>query len=197
MEKQVNSNEKFNKTSVFLTKFIFRENFDSLKKAGFVNSFVSDPNVQPMLAPTPTTRFLYLLFKNDKINMDGIRKIVETLVQVKSEIVFSYELVNDYLMVVLKWPQEYVKDFDLVTTGSYSKLSPNFKDGFPITKDVVNDKKKYIGKEYSIYHHIFNKTDWLKNFWKNKLGLVELAPDLELWDKPEEKDLFFNINTLF
>lgn len=197
MEKQVSSNEKFNKTSTFLTKFIFNENFDSLKKAGFVNSYICDPNIQPLLAPTTPTRFLYLLFKNSKIKVEDINIVVETLVQVKAKIVFSYELVNDYLMVVLQWPPEFVKDFDLVIEGAYSKLSPAFKDGFPATKNVYNDKKKYIGKEYSIYHHIFNKTDWLKNFWKNKLNLVELSDDLELWDKPEQKDLTFDVKTLF
>lgn len=203
MEKQENSkdiHEKFNKISAFLTKFIFKENFDSLKKAGFIDSFISDPEITKIMneidiKDIENRRFLFLLFNNKKLNKDDVTKIVNTLGTHERHI-YSYDLINDYFMVVIEFPQEFVKDYDLILQGKYSKLSEEFKKSFPETKPVFNSSNIKIGLEYTIYYHIFNKTEWLNNFWLKKLNLVELDKNLELWEKPKENDIIFNINKL-
>lgn len=205
MEKQVHSNQeekaqnfqgKFNKITTFLAKFIFQNNFEILKKSGFVDSYTSDPEIMSILELHQNQRLLYLLFKNKKLKLEDLKKIVTSLVQIPVNIVFSYELVNDYSMIVLEFPKEYVQDYDLVVKGVYSRLSDEFKNKFPMSRDVFNAKNIRVGKEYTLYHHIFNKTEWLKQFWKDRLGLFELDEKLELWEQPDNDDLIFNVNSI-
>lgn len=205
MEKQVNSNtdqeryqEKFNKTTAFLGKFIFseKENFEMLKKVGFMDCYVSDPEIMDIITLNSNQKLLFLLFKNKKLKLQDIRKIVQDLASMPVSIVFSYELVNDYSMVVIEFPESYNDDYENVIQGKYSKLSEEFKSKFPVSQQVLNSKKQVMGKEYTIYYHIFNKTDWLKEFWMKKLNLIELDEKLELWNQPNEKDLVFDINNI-
>ena len=192
MEKQ----EKFNKITVFLTKFIFGDNFDMLRKVGFVDSYTSDPSIMSILTLSENQRLLFLLFKNNKMNLTQINKVVKDLAVVPVDTVFSYELVNDYAIIVIDFPEKYTVDYDNIVNGKYSKLTDSFKDKFPISREVFNSKKERIGKEYTIYYHIFNKTDWLKNFWMERLHLIELDDKLELWQKPDENDLIFNLKNI-
>lgn len=202
MQKQVLSKEeeqiqdKFNKISIFITKFLFRDNLDSLKKAGFMDSFVQDPTIGDVITQEDHQRFLFLLFKNKKMSVSQLEKIVLEMAVVPVKSVISYELVNDYSMIVLEFPEEFISDYDNVVQGRYSKLSDKYKSGFPNTRDVFNSKKERLGAEYTIYHHVFNKTDWLKEFWMKKLNLAEIDDALELWTKPYEEDLIFNIKTI-
>jgi len=203
MEKQVHSNElekqkqdKFNKITAFLGKFIFGANFDTLKKVGLVDCYTSDPEIMEILQLAENQRFLFLLFKNKKLNLEEIKKVLTTLTTVPVDVVFAYELVNDYCMVVLDFPVEFISDYDHIVNGRYSKLSEQFKVVFPETRDAFNEKKQRLGKEYTIYYHIFQKSDWLKEFWCERLGLVELDEKLELWSKPEKEDLIFEVKNI-
>jgi len=205
MEKQVHSNQeekinsltdKFNKTTVFLTKFIFQDNFDMIKKSGYVDAYISDPEIMNILQLTERQRFLFFLFRNKKLNLEDLKRITTSLASVPVEIVFSYELVNDYSMIVVEFPERFVDDFDHVVKGNYSKLSQGFKDRFPVTREALNSKGQVLGKEYTLYYHIFNKTQWLKDFWMERLGLCELDPRLELWEIPNEADLTFDIQNI-
>lgn len=202
MAKQVHSEteqiaqDRFNKTSVFLTKFIFGNNFDMLKKIGYVDSYTQDPEIMKILTLGQNQRFLFLLFRNKKISVQEIKNVVLSLAEVPVQAVFSYELINDYLMIVIDFPEKYTNDYDNVVKGKYSKLSSLFKEHFPMTRDVYNSKRERIGKEYTIYYHIFNKTDWLKEFWMEKLKLVELDDKLELWQQPDDKDLIFDVKNI-
>lgn len=184
--------DKFNKTTIFLTKFIFGNNLDILKDVGFVDTYTKDPDIMDMLTLAPNQRLLFLLFKSKKMTTRELKKIIDELSSEKIEIVFSYELVNNYSMVVIDFPEKFVSDYDRVVAGSYSKLTDDFKKSFPSIRDVFNEEKKRIGAEWTIYTHIFNKTEWLQNFWMEKLGLAELDHSLELWSKPDETDLIFN-----
>jgi len=199
MEKQAHSSEriqdKYNITTLFLTKFIFGNNFEILKKIGLVDSYTQDPTIMDMIKLNNNQRLLFILLKNKKMSHEELKKIVVELAEVPVSSVFSYELVNEHVVIVLDFPEQFIDDYDNVLQGRYSKLSDNFKRAFPATIEVTEDKK-VIGKEYTIYYHIFNKTQWLKNQWMDKLGLMELSDNLELWSKPNEKDLIFNIQNI-
>lgn len=188
--------QKFNKTTVFLSKFVFGENFDILKKIGFIDTYVEDPEIMKILTLGNNQRLLFLLFKTKKLKTEEIKKIVKDLSKAEIQVVFSYELVNDYLMVVIDFPENFISDYDNIVYGKYSKLSEEFKNGFPTVTEVFNTLGQRLGKEYTIYHHIFNKTKWLKEFWMEKLDLAELDDNLELWDKPQQKDLIFDKNKI-
>lgn len=199
MEKQVISNQKitdlqdqYNRITIFLSKFIFSDRFDILKKSGFVDSYTSDPDIMSILELSENQRFLFLLFKTSKMKLEELKKITLELSSVPVNIVFTYELVNDYCMIVLDFPKNFIKDYDNVVNGRYSKLSEEFTKHFPTSRDVKNSKGQRIGAEYTLYYHIFNKTNWLKSFWMERLGLIELDDSMELWEGPSESDLVFN-----
>lgn len=185
---------KFNITSIFLTKFLFGANFDSLKKAGFINSYIKDPMVQDMIdiVTTEDSRELFLLFKNNKLSTKTLTSIVETFLIIPGKVILSYEYIGNYSMIVISYPERFKGDFDKIVEGKYSKLSEEFKKGFPETREVLNSEQKVLGLEYTLYYHIFNKTDWLKKFWLKRLDLVELNENLELWEKPRKEDLVFD-----
>lgn len=204
MEQQVHSNqhransfqEKFNKITTFLVKFIFQENFEILKKSGFVDSYTNDPDITSILSLNENQRLLFLLFKNKKLTVTDFKKIVSSLATVPVDVVFSYELINDYSMIVVDFPEKYIPDYDHVANGRYSKLSQSFQDKFPVTKELLDGRGQRVAKEYTLFYHIFNKTQWLKDFWLERLGLAELEDSVELWEKPIEKDLVFNIKNI-
>lgn len=190
MEKQ----DRFNIISIFLTKFIFRNNFDTLKKAGFINSYISDPDITDIVASDK--KLLFLLFNNKKLKIRDIEDIVKSLAYLKINLIFSYELINNYMMIIIEFPDEYSREYDLIIQGRYSKLSDEFKKAFPETKSVYNSEHIRIGLENTLYYHIFNKTDWIKEFWLKKLDLIELDKGLELWEKPNEEDIIFDKNKM-
>jgi hypothetical protein len=207
MVKQVNSDAansstesvhqtKFNKITVFLTKFIFGDNFEFFKKIGYVDSYVSDPEISNTITLGENQRLLFILFKNKKLGAQDIKKVIQELMEIPVQVVFSYELVNDYFMVVIDFPEQFTIDFDFIVKGQYSKLSKEFMKRFPSAIDVVNEQGQRVGKEYTLYYHIFNKTQWLKDFWIRKLDLFELDDRLELWGKPDNRDLVFDKNIL-
>ena len=204
MEKQEHSNtddvrreqDKFNIITTFLGKFIFGNNFEMLKKVGLIDCYTSDPEIMEILKLHKNQRFLFLLFKNKKLKLEEIKQVVKTLTTVPVDVVFTYELINDYSMVVIDFPVEFVEDYDYIVQGRYSKLSEEFKMVFPTTVNVLNSKKQVLGKENTLYYHIFNKTDWLKDFWCKRLNMVELDDKLELWEKPQESDLIFNVKNI-
>jgi hypothetical protein len=195
-ERFTNLQDKFNKVSIFLTKFIFQGNFEILRKSGYQDGFISDPDIMNILQLTERQRLVFLLFKNKKLTLEDLKKITTSLAIVPVDIVFSYELVNDYSMIVVEFPERFVDDFDRIIDGKYSKLSDSFKDRFDMTREVLDSKGQRKGKEYTLYYHIFNKTQWLKDFWMERLGLCELDEKLELWERPDDRDKIFNIKNI-
>jgi hypothetical protein len=200
MEKQESSKEKlyqekFNKVTVFLAKFLFKENFDMLKKAGYVDSYINDPSLE-LKDAFEKQKLLFLLFKNKKLNLENLKQLVTDFTTIPLDFIMSYELVNDYSMIIVEYPKNFYQDYDNLIKGKYSKLSQEFKDGFPSVVDVFNSEKVRIGREYTMYYHVFNKTQWLKDIWLERLGFIELDDNLELWQKPDENDLFFNLKTI-
>lgn len=203
MEKQENFNltgnkktskkeKKFTKTTLFLTRCIFSVNFEALRKTGFVDSYVEDPT-HPIEGSQDK---IFLLFKNKNLTVEDLSNIINVLAVIPINIIHSYELVNDYSMIVIEFPKEFSSDYKMFLEGKYSKFSKEFKETFPETRDVFNERNQKIGEEYTIYYHIFNRTDWLKNYWLKRLNLVKLEPGVELWQQADDKDLVFDVNSI-
>jgi len=140
-------------------------------------------------------KVLFLLFNNKNTLQENLN-IINNLMLDPVDVKHSYNLVGNYSMVVLKFPEEFNNDYNNILLGKYSKLSEKFKKRFPETQDAFNSKNVKIGTEHTIYYHIFNKTEWLKNIWLTRLGLIELENTLELWDKPEVSDMEFDIKQI-
>lgn len=94
------------------------------------------------------------------------------------------------VIVVFRVPPKFGTDYLLFLNGAYSMTSPDFKACFQLKVYKQDDKGVYLKTstgayqtEYTMYHHIFNKTEYLRNKWRDALGDVLLPKDMELYDK--------------
>jgi hypothetical protein len=77
--------------------------------------------------------------------------------------------------------------------GKYSKTSREFQAMFP---KIIKIKKNGLHKdEISLQYRIFNKTEDLKKFWEEKLG-VEFDDSMEVWQGFIEENETLDINKL-
>lgn len=100
------------------------------------------------------------------------------------------------VIVCFRVPNKYIKDYNRFINGRYSRFSKEFKSLFPLKyylmdgrglpiKDPATDKPV---TEYSMFYHIFNRTEQLRDKWYNKLGNDTDLP-YELYEKfSEEKE---------
>jgi hypothetical protein len=69
-------------------------------------------------------------------------------------------------------------DIELIKKGKYSQTSTKFQQIFP--KIVKITKNGFQKDELSLQYRIFNKTEDLRQFWEDKLGVV-FDDDMEVW----------------
>lgn len=93
------------------------------------------------------------------------------------------------VIIVYRVPPQFGADYLLFLNGAYSLTSPDFKACFQMKVYTKDDKgnllKTKAGSyitEHSMYYHIFNKTDYLKNRWREALGDDVKLPN-ELYEK--------------
>lgn len=95
------------------------------------------------------------------------------------------------LVFVYAIPAQFGADYLLVLNGAYSLTSPDFKSCFQMklykygpNGQVLKTSSGAYDTEYSMWYHIFNKTDFLRNKWREALGDdIVLPKDMELYEK--------------
>lgn len=95
------------------------------------------------------------------------------------------------VVVVYKIPAKFGSDFFLFLNGAYSLTSPDFKACFKLTDYKMNTDGSFVKTsnggyetEKTSYYHIFNKTEYLRNQWKERLGQdIKMPKDMELYQK--------------
>lgn len=95
------------------------------------------------------------------------------------------------VVLVYKIPAKFGTDFLLFLNGAYSLTSPDFKSCFKLTNYKIDSQGAFIKTpagayetEKTIYYHIFNKTSYLRDQWRQALGEdIKLPKDMELYDK--------------
>ena len=85
------------------------------------------------------------------------------------------------------------RDIELVKQGKYSQTSPAFQGIFP--KVVKIKKGGYSKDEVSLQFRVFNKTEDLRQFWEDKLG-VDLDEEMEVWGGFIEEDETLNLDKI-
>lgn len=99
--------------------------------------------------------------------------------------------IPDGIVLVYKVPVKFGTDFILFLNGAYSLTSPDFKSCFQLVKYKMDTNGAFIKTpigayetEKTMYYHIFNKTDYLRNQWKEALGDdIKMPKDMELYQK--------------
>jgi hypothetical protein len=95
------------------------------------------------------------------------------------------------VVFVYRVPARFDTDYLLFLNGAYSLTSPDFKACFQLRKYKVDEKgnvvKTHAGAletEYTIYYHIFNKTEELRQKLLEVIGIdTKLPKNAELYEK--------------
>lgn len=151
---------------------------DALLKAGYINAYVKDEERDVQYDDC-----VYLLFKPE--NLVEFKEFLEEEYERTKNVIDDYDYGGGFVVVVYKLNSKFKHDFDLIKQGKYSKTSKSFQAEFP--KTVRIKEKLSYKEETSIQFRIFNRTEDLKSFWENKLGVV-FNPTQEVWYSFDENN---------
>lgn len=158
-------------TSIFMVPTL-GINKELLKDNGFINGYSRDGNRDVQYEGS-----IYLLFKPK--DLDKFRGFLDGEYERTKSIIDDYDYEDGYVVVVYELNTKFKKDFALVREGLYSKTSSEFQAKFPkIVKIVRGGLHK---DEISLQYRVFNKTEDLRKYWEEKLG-VDFDEEWEVWD---------------
>lgn len=149
----------------------------------FINGYIKDSRKEVQY-----DKSIYLLFKPK--DLDKFRLFLDEEYERTKSIIDDYDYENGYVVVVYKLNEKLNDDFELIKQGKYSQTSADFQGIFP---KIVKITKQGLRKdEVSLQHRIFNKTEDLRKYWEEKLG-VDFDENMEVWsgflDENEIMDL--------
>jgi hypothetical protein len=172
-------------TSIFMVPTL-KINRENLMSNGFINGYAKDGRKDVQYE-----NCIYLLFKPDDV--DKFRDFLDGEYERTKSIVDDYDYEDGYVVVVYELSPKFKKDFELVRQSRYSKTSEEFQKLFP---KIIKIKKNGVNREeVSLQFRVFNKTEDLKQFWEDKLG-VEFDDEVELWHGFFEENEVLNLDKI-
>lgn len=159
---------------------------DLLKDNGFINGYLKDANKDVQYE-----NVVYILFQ--PANLDKFREFLDSEYERTKDIIEDYDYPDGYVVVVYKLNPKFKKDFDIVKTGKYSTTSKAFQALFPKVLKIMRGKLSQ--DEISLQYRIFNKTEDLISFWKDKLG-IDFLEKYEVWRGFEEDEEILDITKI-
>lgn len=157
---------------------------DDLVKYGFVNAFLDDSDHEHHYQDS-----LYLLFKPEE--MSEFEWFVENEKVRTHLFIEEYDYPKGYIVLVYKFPAEYMQEYRAFKKGKYSKFGSKYKDLFPTIKEGTT-KRGIPFKTPSFYQHIFSRSKKMREYWEGLLD-VELDANSELWNIPDSQVETLNI----
>lgn len=157
-------------TTIFIVP-IFSIGKEKLVNNGFVNGFIKDSRRDVQYNDS-----VYLLFKPE--DLDKFRVFLDGEYERTKSIIDDYDYEEGYVVVVYQISPRLLPDIELIKKGKYSQTSTKFQQIFP--KIVKITKNGFQKDELSLQYRIFNKTEDLRQFWEDKLGVV-FDDDMEVW----------------
>lgn len=179
---------KFDKT--ITTMFIVPTlsiNRDKLRENMFINGYIKDGKREIQYENS-----IYLLFKPE--NLDRFKEFLDEEYERTKQIIDDYDYEDGYVVVVYTLNEKLKSDFELIKQGKYSKTSTRFQSIFPKTFVSTEDPSQYSSK-ISLQYRIFNKTEDLREYWEDKLGIV-LDENMEVWSGFFEENEILNLEKL-
>lgn len=172
--------DRKNCTTIFLLPGIGHHR-QELLQYGFISAYLDDIEHE-----VHHEDCIYTLFKPD--NMILFQEFLKVEYR-SSPVVEDYDYEGGYIVVVYKFPDKFMTEYNLCLEGKYSKFSSEYKKLFP---DKIKTEK---GMTNSLQHRIFNRTEDIKKYWEKKIG-EKLPADMELWSSPDMSKEVLDI-TLF
>lgn len=172
-------------TSIFIvpTLSIGRE---KLTDNGFINGYMKDGRKDVQYENA-----VYLLFKPK--DLYKFKNFLDSEYERTKSIIDDYDYEDGYVVVVYVLNQRLDKDFELIKKGKYSQTSTKFQEIFP--KIVKLRRNGMYRDEISLQYRIFNKTEDLRQFWEDKLG-VEFDESMEVWEGFQEENETLNLDKI-
>lgn len=172
-------------TSIFMVPTL-KIDRDALKDNGFINGYLKDCDKDVQYENA-----VYLVFHPK--NLDKFKEFLDGEYERTKSIVDDYDCEQGFVVLVYELNAKFKKDFGLIKLGRYSKTSKEFQALFPkIVKITRNGLHK---DEISLQYRIFNKTEDLRKYWEDKIG-VDFDDNMEVWQGFIEDNENFNINKL-
>jgi len=177
----LNSVEKKNNSYLFLLPAL-GVNLSLLESNGLENVYLGDHKHEVIY-----DNCLYLLFKPKEFN-DVFEDFCSMLRRLKY-FVDEYDIINNRVMFVLKFPERLNATLQAFKNGEYSKFDKEYiKDSFP----AINPKTKLPSKIYQILiKHPKMKEELMLKY------NVEEEYITEFWSKPNPSEEIFNYNEEF
>jgi len=166
---------EFTCSTIFMLPAIGLQRKDILSY-GFMEAYLDDVNHEPHYDAS-----LYLLFKPEE--MDAFQVFLEKEYKRTKLLIEDYDYAGGYVVIVYKIPEEYMKEFEMFLKGKYSKFRKKYMLLFPKTVKIENEDGKSV-TEMSLAYHIFDKTQSIRDYWEEKVGIV-LDEEAEMWSKPD------------
>jgi len=168
-------------TSIFMVPTL-KIDREKLKNNEFINAYIKDGDKDVQY-----NNAIYLLF-NPK-DIDKFKVFLDEEYERTKSIIDDYDYEGGFVVLVYELNTKFKKDFGLIKMGRYSKTSPEFQALFP--KVVKLDKNGMKKDEISLQYRVFNKTEDLKEYWEEKLG-IEFEDSMEVWQGfIEENEILF------
>lgn len=159
---------------------------NKLDDNGFVNGYVKDGEREVQY-----DNCIYLVFKPD--NLNKFREFLDDEYERTKQIVDDYDYPDGFVVVVYKLNSRLDNDIELIKQGKYSQTSEAFQKIFP--KIVKINKNGLMRDEISLQYRIFNKTEDLRKFWEEKIG-VDFDSNMEVWNTFIEENEIFTLNKI-
>jgi len=138
---------------------------------GFINGYIKDNRRDVQYENS-----IYLLFKPE--NLDKFKVFLDSEYERTKQIIDDYDYEEGYVVVVYQLSPRIEADIELIKQGKYSQTSSKFQQIFP--KIIKINKSGRSKDELSLQYRVFNKTEDLRKFWEEKIGM-ELDADMEVW----------------
>jgi hypothetical protein len=176
---------KKNITTIFMVPTLNIDK-DCLKNNNLINGYIQDVRRDVQYEDC-----VYLLFKPN--NLDYFKEFLENEYDRAKGIVEDYDYENGLVVIVYKLDPKFKKDFALVKQGLYSKTSIEFQKLFPrIVKLIKNGLSR---DEISLQYRVFNKTEDLKQYWEEKIG-IQFDENMEVWTGFDEDNEILNVDKI-
>lgn len=172
-------------TSIFIVPTLNIEK-NRLTTNGYINAYIKDGKKDVQYENS-----VYLLFKPESFEL--FREFLEDEYERTKSIIDDYDYDDGYVVIVYSLNKKFERDFNLIKMGKYSKTSPDFQALFP--KVVKIEVKNRVRDEISLQYRVFNRTEDLKAYWEEKLG-VEFDDSMEVWGGFNEEKESLNIDKI-
>lgn len=172
-------------TSIFIVPTL-SINRDKLNDNGFINGYIKDGEREVQYE-----NCIYLLFK--PTDLDKFRIFLDEEYDRTKQIIDDYDYSDGYVVVVYKLNSKLDDDIELIKQSKYSQTSEAFQKIFPKVVKVTSGLLKR--DEISLQYRIFNKTQDLRDYWAEKLGM-DLPDDVEFWQGFFEENEILNLQKI-